>query len=57
MPEENGLAERVICTIQEKARTMMQEAGLSVKYWAEVVNTAVYLKNLSLTKTVRGYSF
>lgn len=31
----------------------MQEARLSVKYWAQSVNTAVYLKDLSLTKAVK----
>lgn len=53
-PEQNGVAERANRTIVEKARSMLQEAGLDSKYWAEAVNTAVYLKNRSPTKAVRG---
>lgn len=52
--EQNGVAERANRTIMEKARCMLQEAGLSKKYWAEAVNTAVYLKNRSPTKAVMG---
>lgn len=52
-PEQNGVAERANRTIVEKARSMLKEAGLSIKYWAEAVNTAVYLKNRSPTKAVQ----
>jgi hypothetical protein len=55
-PEDNGLSERANCTIQEKVIAMMQEAGLSLKYWVEAVNTAAYLKNLPLTKAAKGHS-
>ncbi|KAG7310616.1 hypothetical protein JYU34_003408 [Plutella xylostella] len=40
----------------EKTRCMLQEAGLEQKYWAEAVNTAVYLKNRSPTMSVKGYT-
>lgn len=53
-PEQNGVAERANRTIVEKSRSMIQEAGLSNKLWAEAVNTAVYLKNRSPTKAVRN---
>lgn len=35
---------------------MLQEAGLIVssKYWAEAVNTAIYLTNRSLIKAIKG---
>lgn len=52
-PEQNGVAERANKTIVEKARVMLQEANLSNDFWAEAVNTAVYLKNRSSTKTVK----
>lgn len=44
-PEQNGLAERMNRTIIEKARCLLIQANLSKKYWAEAVNTAVYLVN------------
>lgn len=53
-PEQNGVAERANRTIVEKARCMLQQAGLEQKYWAEAVNTTVYLKNRSPTIAVRG---
>ena len=49
---QNGVSERVVRTISEKARTMLQHAGLSKGFWEEAVRTAVYLKNRSLTKAV-----
>lgn len=51
---QNGVAERANRTIVEKARCLLQDAGLSKNYWAEAVNTAVYLKNRSPTKAVMG---
>jgi transposase InsO family protein len=53
-PEMNGVSERANRTIVEKARSMLQDAGLSSKYWGEAVNTAVYLKNRCPTKAVNG---
>lgn len=48
-PEQNGIAERVQRTVFEKARAMLQESGLSNRYWGEAVMTAIYLKNRSPT--------
>lgn len=53
-PQQNGVAERANRTIAEKARSMLQEAGLPARYWAEAVNTAVYLKNRSPTLAVKN---
>jgi hypothetical protein len=36
------------------ARSMMQFKGLSTKYWAEAVHTAIYLGNRSPTSTLDG---
>lgn len=51
---QNGVAERANRSIMEKARCMLQDAGLKKEFWAEAVNTAVYLKNRSPTKAVMG---
>ncbi|KAG7303823.1 hypothetical protein JYU34_010719 [Plutella xylostella] len=53
-PQQNGVAERANRTIVEKARCMLQDAGLDQRVWAEAVNTAVYLKNRSPSRAVPG---
>ena len=49
-PQKNGVAERKNRTLVECARSMLQGKGLSNGFWAEAINTAVYLKNRSSTK-------
>ena len=46
-PEQNGVAERFNRTIAENMRAMLYHAKLPKKFWAEAINTAVYLKNRS----------
>jgi len=50
----NGVAERMIQTITEKARSMMIDSQAPLVFWGEAVNTAVYLHqrtpNEGLTK-------
>jgi transposase InsO family protein len=40
---KNGVAERMIRTINTKARCMLLDAKLPMRFWAEAVRTAVYL--------------
>jgi hypothetical protein len=54
---QNGVSERAIRTISEKARSMLHNAGLSEGFWEEAVRTAVYLKNRSPTKAVDSTPF
>lgn len=44
-PEQNGLCERMNRTLIEKARCLLFDAGLDKEFWAEAINTAVYLQN------------
>lgn len=44
-PEQNGAAEREMRTVVEAARTMLAESCLQKEFWAEAVNTAVYVLN------------
>ena len=44
-PEQNGVAERFNRTIIESARSMLYHAKLPLHFWAEAVNTAVYVRN------------
>ena len=53
-PAQNGLAERMNHTIVESARSLMFHSNLSVNFWAEALNTAVYIKNRSPTTALDG---
>lgn len=44
-PQQNGRAECEMRTIVETARTMLYSANLSKSFWAEAVNTAVFILN------------
>lgn len=46
--EQNGLAERTIRTVVERARCLLFDANLDKRFWAEATSTAVYLKNRSV---------
>jgi transposase InsO family protein len=48
-PQHNGVTERMNRTLMGMARSMMHFKGLSTKYWAEAVHTAVYFRNRSPT--------
>ncbi|KAF0703216.1 hypothetical protein AaE_015489 [Aphanomyces astaci] len=42
---QNGMAERAHRSIMEMAMAMMSHAGLAKRWWAEAVNTAVFIQN------------
>jgi len=45
MHQQNGAAERVICTIEGCLLAMLHHAGLPQTYWGEAALTAAYLHN------------
>ena len=49
-PQQNGVAKRMNRTIMQKARSMLHYKGVSTVWWAEAVNTSVYLINRSTKK-------
>ena len=51
-PQQNGVAERMNRTLVESVRSMLIDAHLPHKFWAEALSTAVYLRNRSPTKAV-----
>ena len=51
-PQQNGVAERLNRTLVEMSRSMLLDAKLTKKYWAESVSTAVYLRNRCPTKAL-----
>jgi transposase InsO family protein len=44
-PQQNGVVERNNCTLQEMARTMINETNIAKHLWAEAINTACYIQN------------
>lgn len=44
-PQQNGLAERMNRTLVERARAMLEHMQVAKKWWAEALNTAVYITN------------
>lgn len=53
-PEQNGAAERENRTLIEAARTMLQAKEMKNEFWAEAVNTAVYVLNRTGKSSVIG---
>lgn len=51
-PQQNGISERANRTIVEMARSLLISSNLPNFMWAEAVNTAVYLRNRSETKSL-----
>lgn len=46
-PSQNGKAERVNRTLQERTTAILQDSGLPANLWPEVMKTVVYLMNRS----------
>jgi hypothetical protein len=44
---KNGVAERMIQTLNTRARSIMLESSLPVQFWGEMINTATYLQRIS----------
>ena len=53
-PAQNGVAERMNRTIMESARSMLSHAQMPNEFWAEAVNTSVYVRNRSPTTALSG---
>ncbi|CAL9009573.1 unnamed protein product [Prunus brigantina] len=52
-PQQNGVSERKNRTVVEMAKSMLHEKNLPYEFWAEAVNTAVYLLNRCPTKALK----
>eukprot|EP00794_Sanderia_malayensis_P011639 gene11639-biopygen9313 len=53
-PQQNGVSERMNRTLMESTRCMLHHAELPKMFWAEALNTAVYLWNRSPTVALDG---
>jgi len=43
--QQNGATERSMRTILNRVRCVMAESGIALKYWANAVQTIVYVRN------------
>ncbi|CAH2100313.1 unnamed protein product [Euphydryas editha] len=53
--QQNGVSERMVRTITEKARSMLNGAKLEKVFWGDAVLTAVYLINITPTKALKEF--
>lgn len=53
--DKNGVAERMIRTINTLATAALLDAKLPMKFWGEAVNTVVYTKNRTPNSTLPNY--
>ena len=53
-PQENGVSERMNRTIMERARSMRLHVGLPLQFWADAVDTVVYLINRGPSSSLDG---
>lgn len=51
-PQQNGVSERMMRTVVERARCMLSDGNLDQKLWAEAIHHAVYLINRSVNRSV-----
>ena len=51
---KNGVSERMIRTLNTKARSMLLDAALPKRFWAEAISTAVYLHRRSPSNSLEG---
>jgi transposase InsO family protein len=52
---KNGVAERMIRTINTKTRSLMIDSGIHMSFWAEALQTAVYLHQRTPTTSLSKY--
>ena len=51
-PQQNGVVERKKRSLEELARTMLNESKLPKYFWADAVYTATYVLNRTLIKPI-----
>lgn len=50
--QQNGKAERVICTVNDIVRTLLFQASMPPRFWVEALHATTYLLNRLPTKTI-----
>ena len=52
---KNGVAERMIQTLNSKARCLLLDAELPTKFWGESIKTSVYIHRRTPTSSLEGH--
>lgn len=52
--QQNGVAERMNRTLVEMARCLLRQGKMPSVFWAEAVNTACYIRNRCVSKSLDG---
>ena len=50
----NGVAERMIQNLNSRVRSIMIDANIPMQFWAELINTAIYLQARTPTAALQG---
>ena len=53
-PEENEVIERKDRTLNETARTMLEDSKLPTYFWAEAIDTTHFTHNISIINQAQG---
>ncbi|XP_070013122.1 uncharacterized protein [Nicotiana sylvestris] len=51
-PQQNGVVERKNRTLEEMARTMLIDSGITMNFWAEAFSTTYYLLNRCMMRSL-----
>ena len=51
-PQQNGVAERMNRTLIDLVRSMLHAKNMDKKFWAEALNTAVYIRNRAISRAL-----
>ena len=54
MQNMNGVAERMIQNLNSRARSIMIDASIPLRFWAKLINTATYLQARTPTTALQG---
>ena len=52
-PQQNGVSERLNCTLQEMALSQILHASLPKCFWADSIATACYVRRLIVCQSLR----
>ncbi|UYV77561.1 K02A2.6-like [Cordylochernes scorpioides] len=55
-PQSNGVAESVNRTLIDTARTLLIDSKLPMKFWAEAIATAAYIKNCTPQMSIKHHT-
>ena len=52
IPQQNGVAERMNCTLKDLMRSMLLHKNVSHEFWADAVSTAAHIRNSVTSRSI-----